>query len=216
MSPRQLLIADIADAAQNGLKRRLNQLDLEQAVYGLDSLDEIALQPVLATAFLDAGFGVYREQRYPADRRKHRVSEGERCDFVLTAEARPLKHPDAAGTLFDPPDALELADAFWLEVKTVTQFTIEGPNPRYSSHLLSTVRQDVTKLSKDPGILHAGLLLVLFTRSQEVAEHDLRIWQDRCLGRGLPIGAPCTRAIPMTDRHGNSVCLVAAYPISRL
>lgn len=209
-------LPDIADAIQSGLQFRLHQIDLEQAVYGLDSLAEVALHPALAAALLEAGFGVYREQRYPADRRKRSHSEGERCDFVLTADARPLKHPDAAGTLFDPADAAELADAFWLEVKIVWQFTVEGPNPRYASELLATVRRDVTKLSKDPGILHAGLLIIMFVQDDAVAEHDLKVWQDRCLMRGLPIGAPARRTLPIADRHGNACCALAVYPVNHL
>lgn len=209
-------IASIADAAQLGLSEAARNRDLEQAVYGMDALDEVALHPTLAEAFTAAGYGVHREQRYPADRQRRALSEGERCDFVLTPDNRALKHPDAAGTLFDPLDALELADAFWLEVKVVSQYLLEGPNRSYSSQLLATVRQDVTKLSKDPGILHAGLLLILFVQDEMIAENDLKVWQDRCLLRGLPIGAPARRSLAITDRHGHGLCAIAAYPVSHL
>lgn len=216
MQLMQISVADIADAIESGLRRRLEQLDLEHAIYGLDSLDELALHPVIEESLRHANFGVYREQRYPADRRKRILSEGERCDFVLTPDGKALSHPDAEGTLFDPADALELGDAFWLEAKIVAQFNCEGPNANYSTQLLSTVRHDVTKLSKDEGILRAGLLLVMFVRDRRVAEHDLNIWQDRCLGRGLPIGAPAMRFIPINDRHGNALCAIAVYPVSHL
>lgn len=211
-----LTVSDIADAVQTGLQRTLAQHDLEQAVYSLDALDEVALHPAIAQSLQEAGFGVFREQRYPADRIRRKVSHGERCDFVLTPDGIPLKHPDAADTLFDPADAVPLGDAFWLEAKVVPQFTIDGPNRYYASQLLSTVRQDVTKLSKDSGILHAGLLIVLFVSEERVAEHDLGIWQDRCLQRGLPIGAPARRLFGMTDRHGNRVCAISAYPVNHL
>jgi len=78
------------------------------------------------------------------------------------------------------------------------------------------VRQDVAKLSKDPGILHAGLLIVLFVREAMVAEHDLGVWQDRCLQRGLPINAPSTRVIAMTNRLGHGVCAVSVHRVSHL
>lgn len=208
--------ADIADAIETGLKRQCEQLDIEQAVYGLDALDEVAIHPSLAAALRAAGYGVYREQRYPADRTRRKASEGERCDFVLTRDGLPLLQPDAAGTLFDPPDAVELSDAFWLEVKVVAQFTTDGPNRNYASQLMSSVRHDVTKLSKDPHILHAALLLIMFVRDERIANHDLRIWQDRCLERGLPIGAPSQRFITMTDRHGNGLCAIAVYPVNHL
>lgn len=213
---RAWIIADLADAVEAGLRRRIGELDLEQAVYGLDSLDELRLHRILAEALQEGGFGVFREQRYPADRKRRRFSEGERCDLVLTPGGRPLEQPDAAGTLFDAPDAVTLADAFWLEVKIVAQFTVEGPNPNYSSQLLSTIRHDITKLSKDPGILHAGLLIVMFVRDHAVARHDLGIWQSRCVERGQPISAPSQRELPISDRIGNGLCVVSLYPVSHL
>jgi hypothetical protein len=209
-------IADIADVLETGLRERNAQLDAEHAVYGLDALEEVALHPVLAEALALGGFGVHREQRYPADRIRHRESEGRRCDFVLTPDRLPLREPDAKATLFDPPEAVELDEAFWLEVKVVAQFTPEGPNRNYASQLLSTVGQDVTKLSKDPDILRAGILIVLFVRDAIVAEHDLGVWQDRCLERGLPIGAPSLRMLSMTDRLGNGVCAISVYPVNHL
>lgn len=193
----------------------VSQLEREQAVYGLDALDELALHPVLAEVFRRSGHGVYREVRYPSDR-KARESEGERCDFVLTPNGRELAQPGAPGSLFDPADAVELCDAFWLEVKVVSQFTVGGANPYYSSQLLATVRQDVTKLSKDPGILQAGLLIVLFAEDERVAEHDLGAWLDQCLKRGLPIGAPARRTLCINDRLGNRCCAIAVYPVSHL
>ncbi|MCP3902378.1 MAG: hypothetical protein GY715_01985 [Planctomycetes bacterium] len=208
--------ADIADAIEQGIRRRCADFDVEQAVAGIDALDEVALHPVLATALEDAGYGVAREQRYPADRRRRRETEGERCDLVLTPDGRPLRATEARATLFDPPDAVDTDDAFWLEVKAVAQFTEEGPNGNYSAQLLSTVHHDVTKLSKDRDILHAGLLIVLFVAGEPVADHDLGIWQDRCLAKGLPIAAPSRRVLPITDRLGNRVCVAALYPVRHL
>ena len=156
---------------------------------------------------------MFREQRYPADQGKRRESEGERCDLVLTSDNRPLASSERKATLFEPADAVPLDEAFWLEVKTVAQFTIEGPNRNYTSQLLSTIRHDITKLSKDQGILHAGLLIVMYVQSQEVADHDLCIWQDRCLQRNLPIASPSQRSFPISDRLGNGVCVLAFYPV---
>ena len=207
-------LGDIADAVEVGLRREAKRLDTEQAVFGLDVRDEVDLHPLLATALIDAGYGVAREQRYPADRRKRKESEGERCDLVLTPDGRPLQVSEKKATLFDDPDALPLDEGFWLEVKTVAQFTDEGANRNYSSQLLSTVRHDVTKLSKDDGILHAGLLLILFVRDREIAVHDLKVWQDTCLEKGLPIGAPARRDVAVTDRHGHACAAVAVYPVS--
>lgn len=210
------LLGEMADALQSGVTQLNRAIDREQAVYGLDALDEVRLHVSIEQSLRDAGYGVFREQRYPADRKKRRRSEGERCDFVLTPHARPLVREAAQGTLFDDPSAIELDAAFWLEMKVVHQFTTEGANPNYSSQLLSTVRQDVTKLSKDPGILHAGLLLLMFVQDREVCEHDLKIWQDRCLDRGLPIGAPYRREVPIRDRLGNGLIALSLYPVPHL
>lgn len=208
--------ADLADAIEVGLRSHAHALDVEHAVYGLDARDELELQPVIADALATAGYGVEREQRYPSDRAKRKRSEGERCDFVVTPDARDLQQPDAAGTLFDADDAVELSDACWLELKVVNQFTIDGANAAYSTQLLSTVRRDVTKLSKDMDILHAMVVLLLFVASEHVASHDLGVWQDRCLQRSLPIGAPAIRHVPINDRLGNRVCTVAVYPVRHL
>jgi hypothetical protein len=209
-------LADIADALETGLGRAARLLDEEQAVYGLDACDEVELHPRLAQAITEAGYGVHREQRYPADRPKRKASAGERCDFVLTENARPLQSSDAAPTLFADPDAIAPQDALWLEVKVVHQFHLEGANPNYASQLLSTVRQDVYKLSKDPGILHAALLTVLFVDQLDVANHDLEVWQDRCLRRGLPIGASYQRSFELRDRLGNGVCVLSLTPVHHL
>lgn len=208
--------ADITDAIEAGFRRRAAALDAEHAVYGLDALDEVRLHPVIAEALSHEGFGVYREERYPADRRKHRESEGERCDFVLTPGGLPLRVAERKATLFDSPDMVDLDEAYWLETKVVAQYTPEGPNRQYASQLLSTVRHDVAKLAKDPDILHAGLLIVMFVREQAVAVHDLDIWQDRCLRRSLPIAAPSVRHVQITERMGHGICTIALYPVSHL
>ncbi|MBT8485743.1 MAG: hypothetical protein HKO59_13770 [Phycisphaerales bacterium] len=208
-------LADIADEIEATLRREAERCDREQAVRGLDTLDEIDLHPILADGLRHAGYGVAREQRYPSDWKRRRETEGERCDLVLTNDGRPLRVPDRRATLFDDPDAVDLDEALWLEVKVVLQHTEEGPNARYASSLLSTVRQDVAKLSKDDGILHAALLIVLFVADAMVAEHDLGIWQNKCLDRGLPIGAPYRRTREITDRLGNRACVIALYPVGR-
>ena len=209
-------IPDIADAVAAGLRRRAEEIDREQAVTGLDALDEVDLHPILAAALLAAEYGVHREQRYPADRRRRRESEGERCDLVLTPDGRPLREPEARATLFEPPDAVDPDDAFWLEVKVVGQYTQAGANHSYAAQLGSTLRRDVAKLGKDAGILHAGLLIVLFVADARVAEHDLGLWHNRCLRRGLPIGAPSMRPVAITDRLGNGLCAIACYPVRHL
>ncbi len=205
--------ADLADALMAGLGHVEADLARAQSVRGLDGLDEVDLHPELARILSESGLGVHREVRYPASRVRRKKSEGQRCDLVLTPEGASLAEPEAPATLFDDPDAVELGDAFWLEVKVVRQFDETGANRTWASELLSSVREDVAKLSADPEIHHAALLIVLHAASDEVIEHDLGVWQDRCLEKGLPIGAPWRRRMPMLDRLGNTVCAVALYPV---
>ena len=207
-------VADIADAVEAGLVDEAERLDAEHAVYGLDAKDEVQLHPLLAAALQRAGYGVHCEQRYPADRTKSKRSEGERCDLVLTPSGRSLGAPDQATTLFDPPDAVDLDDAFWLEVKVIAQYTCDGPNHNYTSQLLTPARKDVRKLSKDHDTHHAGLLIVLFSQDERVAEHDLAQWLHRALERNLPVQSPSLREFAITDRLGNALCALALYPIA--
>lgn len=58
-------LADMADVVRDALEERERSLRDEQAVRGLDSLDEVALHPMIAGALDTLGFGVLREQPYP-------------------------------------------------------------------------------------------------------------------------------------------------------
>jgi len=210
-------VVELCEIVAGGLHRRAVEADEEQAVYGIDVLDELQLHPLIQQPLRNAGLGVHPEQSYPSDRigRKRR-SEGKRCDIVLTPDERVLVDPEAEATLFEPPDVVPLESAFWLEVKTVSQFTTEGPFPHYSNELLSPVRDDVRKLAQDGLIYHAGLLLVLFTESDVVSKHDLQLWEMRCAQKGYPIASPTVRDFGITDRMGNALCTVALFPVRRL
>ncbi len=205
--------SDIADAVEAGLRRRARDDDAEQAVYGFDALDELRLHPILRDALLAEGFGVWPEQRYPGDWHRARKSEGLRCDLVLTPNGLPLRDPDLRGTLFAHTPATDPEDACWLEVKTVAQYETSGPFRRYSTELFSPVAHDVKKIWNDGLIRMGGLLLVLFTESRTVAEHDLAAWHRRCLDRGYPVAAPAVRGFEITDRIGNRWCAAAVFGI---
>ena len=210
-------VGEILDAVADGLAAVCRGHDQEQSVYGLDALDELRLHPLIVGALRDAGFGVWPEQRYPSDRTGRRSkSLGRRCDLVLTPDGRPLLEPEAERTLFGDDQAVPLEAAYWLEVKTVAQFTMDGPFARYSAELLSPVSQDIRKLSGDRLIFHAGLLLVLFTADRSTAEHDLRAWESRCLDKGYAVAPPLVRHIPIADRLGNAHLALAVYPVRRL
>jgi len=206
---------DIVDAVATGLSDRARQENEEQVVYGFDSLDELGLHPLIQQTLKDAGYGVWPEQRYPSDWSKRKQSEGKRCDIVLTHSADTVGLRDARirGTLFDTPDAVDPEQAYWLEIKTVAQYESDGPFRGYAKELLSPVAEDVKKLWSDALIFHAGLLLILFNESREVATHDLTAWHRRCLDRGYPVAAPAVRGFEINNRIGNGWCAVALFGV---
>lgn len=210
-------ISDIVNPVEIGLAERARADDAEQTIRGFDASDEIALHPLIQGALKSEGFGVFPEQRFPSDQKKRRKSEGRRCDIVLTPDNRPLAQPDVANTLFEPKNAVNLCDAYWLEIKTAAQFTAESePNSRYTAELMQPVRQDVSKLARDEAILHAGVLLLLFSAESRIALHDLDIWRDQCIAKGYPIGAPALRIVPITDRIGHTCATIAVFPVHHL
>lgn len=83
------LTSEIADVVVQGLRRRAEEDDVEQAVYGLDAEDELGLHPLIQVALRTCGWGVWPEQRYPSDWAKPKHSEGQRCDVVLTRDDLP-------------------------------------------------------------------------------------------------------------------------------
>lgn len=205
--------ADIADAVEAGLLARRAMDDAEQAVYGFDTLPELRLQPLIYQALRDAGYGVYTEMRYPGAWNKRKKSEGQRCDCVLTRGGLPLRDPSLRGTLFEGGVAEDADTAYWLEVKTVAQFETSGPFKRYSAELFAPVANDVKKIWNDGIIRFGGLLLVLFTHGQEIAEHDLAAWHARCLEKGIPAATPSVRGFPINDRTGNGWCAIAVFGV---
>ena len=204
---------DIADAVAAGLTLQARADDAEHAVYGFDALDELGLHPIIQRALRDGGFGVWPEQRYPGHWHKTKRSEGLRCDLVLTPDGNALREEAVKDTLFDTGEATDTQAAYWLEVKTVAQYETGGAFKRYSAELLSPVMKDVKKIWSDGVIQHGGLLIVLFTEAQEIAEHDLAVWHERCIRKGFPVGPPAVRGLPITDRIGNRWCSVAVFGV---
>ena len=191
----------LADALADGLARAAADVELEQAVDGLDARKELELHPVLAGALRDAGYHVLAEQRFPRDRQERKRSVGSRCDLVVMPAAEVELDDHTAG------------DAVWMEVKVVAQFHRLGPNRSYAAALQSPVWNDVTKLASDPAIRHGLVLLILFTADALTADHDLEVWRCRAVDRGLHLWPRVQRAVPIGDRLGNRLCTVALFPI---
>lgn len=234
--------AEIVEAAHGALMEREGELGREQAVYGLDALDEVELHPILARGLEQGGWGVLREVPYPTETsRRVLPRERRRCDLVLTPGAGeslldPLverrRRLAAQGTLFEslatqPGPGIDPADAYWLEVKAVGQVAfvrgVPGPNAAYSSLLTSSLSKDLRKLGdqvrlgRDEGdnasLARCGLLLVLFTLDEATARHDLRTAMHRCADDGALARAPEVRVGPIRDRVGNACCACALVEV---
>ncbi len=215
MSEPRWSYEDLADALASGLARASAELELEQAVHGLDVRSELELHPLLHAGLRAAGYGVHPEQRFPRERSLRRRTEGSRCDLVVTPEGLPLVDDAAQLGLFAPTQAMALADAMWIEVKAVAQFRALAPNMAYAQALQRPVWRDVEKLASDPQIAHAAVLLIVFTADAVVPEHDLGVWAARASQRGLPLWPRVQRTLAIGDRVGHRCCTLALLPIER-
>jgi hypothetical protein len=186
-------------------------LRLEQAVYGLDSLDELPLQSLLANK-LGEKYSVAREVHYPSSA-GNKLSHRRRCDLVLTRLGRPLRLDSKPASLFDPPDQASPAEALWLEVKVAAQFRSAGVrHGGYGQQWRTAVVEDLKKMEAEPAIREAGLLLLVFTESQAVLDKDLQLFEDVMVMKEVIAGFRQVRSAPILDRMGHSLCTVALWP----
>ncbi len=183
----------------------------EQAVYGLDSLDELKLHTVLASG-LDKSYSVAREVHYPSSA-GNKLTHRKRCDMVLSAAGRPLKLDARPPTLFDPPNQTEPADAFWMEIKIAYQFGQGGVrHGGYSSQWRNAIVSDLQKMEQETAIQSAGLLLVVFTESTEVFAKDVELFEDVLMIKGVLAGFRQSRSVPILDRMGHRYCSAVIWP----
>jgi hypothetical protein len=213
-------ISDVADRIGQCVAEAEAALKLEQAVYGLDAMDERALQSLLADR-LAAFYAVTREVHYPSSRGA-KLTHRQRCDLVLTPLGVPLeeepKKPEAA-TLFDAIDAARAGprcppdDALWLEVKTAYQFR-EGGNRHggYGAQWRQAVVDDLRKMDADQKIREAGLVLIVFNESGDILEKDLQLFEDVLIKKEVLAGFRQVRSVPITERIGHRLCTAAVWP----
>lgn len=184
---------------------------LEQAVYGLDSLDELQLHALLAN-HLHQHWEVAREVHYPSSvgaKRTHRM----RCDLVLTPPGHPLKRDTEAPSLFDPAKLASPSEGLWLEVKVAYQFR-EGAirHGGYSAQWRNSVVEDLRKMEADPLIREAALVLVVFNESAQVLEKDLELFELVLAQKEVLAGFRQVRSTPILDRIGHQLCTIALWP----
>ena len=226
-------IDQIADLMAESVRQENLRLREEDAVAGIDALDETQIHPILAAAFTQTGLGVLREHHFPTPKKaRPRNSERERCDLVLTHDPSGIlidpvevdrREHELSGTLFAPV-AQEAAamvgtpaeDALWIELKVCGQYEfvsgVPCPNTAYSTGVIRGPAVDIRKLAREKAILFAASALILFAQDEPTARHDLQIAAHKWLDQSLPIREPVVRIVPIDERIGNTVaaiCLTA-------
>ena len=201
----------LADQIQSAIATTEAELRLEQAVYGLDRLDERRMQALLAER-LTPWYEVAREVHYPSTRGR-KLTHRARCDLVLATKGCPLKLDSAEPTLFDPAKTCEPTDALWLEVKVAYQFREGGVRHMgYGSQWRQAVVDDLRKMESEAMVRDAGLVLVVFNESQGVLDKDLELFEDVLARKEVLAGFRQVRSVPIVDRIGHSLCTVAVWP----
>jgi hypothetical protein len=187
------------------------ELRLEQAVYGLDSRDEKALQTMLAEK-LALHYAVAREVHYPSTLGR-KLTHRPRCDLVLTPLGRPLRLDWAPATLFDSPHQCEPAAALWLEVKIAYQYRAGGVrHGGYGAQWRQAVVDDLRKMEADPLIREAALLLIVFNESPDVLNKDLELFETMLMRKEVLAGSRHVQTVPILDRINHRLCSAAIWP----
>jgi len=227
-------IDQIADHIAESILRENARLRAEDAVVGVDGLDETTIHPILESGLRAAGFGVWREFPFPTPKkRRAKNSERERCDLVLTEDpGQPVvdlveidkREHELAGGLFAPVaeqaakvEGTNPEDALWLELKVCGQYEfVSGvpiPNTAYTTGVVLAPATDIKKLAKETAIAHAASILILFATNEDTARHDLQIAVHKWLDKSLPIRSPSIRITPIDERIGNAVAAICVTPV---
>lgn len=197
-------VAEVVELAERALQ-------LEQAVYGIDSFEELKLQSIVA-AGLKQRYEVAREVHYPSSA-GNKLTHRRRCDIVLSPTGRPLKLDSKPASLFDPPNQTAPDAALWLEVKIAKQFKEFGVrHGGYGQQWRTAVVDDLKKIEAEPLIHDAGLLLLVFTESLEVLEKDLQLFEDTLVRKEVLAGFRKGRSTRILDRMGHQFATIALWP----
>ncbi|HEV8293452.1 MAG TPA: hypothetical protein VGP94_16055 [Tepidisphaeraceae bacterium] len=204
-------LSTVTDRLGEAITLAERELQFEQAVYGLDARDELALQNLLAS-HLRRHYEVAREVHYPSSagaKRTHRM----RCDLVLSPKGCPLKLDFVPATLFDNKQACPPSDALWLEVKAAYQFREGGiRHGGYGAQWRSAVVEDLRKIEAEALIREAALVLIVFNESPEILDKDLDLFETVLAQKEVLAGFRHVRSIPILERIGHQLCTVALWP----
>jgi hypothetical protein len=201
----------VADELGRALERAEAEIRLEQAVYGLDSKDELTLHGLLASG-LSGRYEVAREVHYPSSV-GNKLTHRQRCDLVLAPLGKPLKLDRNPPTLFDPPDQCSPEEALWLEIKAAYQFREGGVmHGGYGAQWRNGVVEDLRKMEAESRIKEAGLVLIVFNESNTVLDKDLDLFESVLTQKEVLAGFRQVRTVPIVERIGHRLCTVALWP----
>jgi len=201
----------LADNLGQVIRQAEQDLRLEQAVYGLDSKDELTLHELLADG-LQRFYDVAREVHYPSSAGK-KLTHRQRCDLVLTEKGRLLRLDSDPPTLFDPANLCDPVDALWLEVKVAYQYREGGVrHGGYGPQWRGGVVEDLRKMQAEENIHYAGLVLIVFNESEPILEKDLQLFEDVLTQKEVLAGFRHVRMIPILERMGHRLCTAALWP----
>lgn len=201
----------LADEMGAVLAQAESDIRLEQAVCGIDSREETAIQALLADG-LKTHYEVAREVHYPSSVGK-KLTHRQRCDLVLTPNGRALRLDVAPPTLFDAPNLCAAGEALWLEVKVAYQFREGGVrHGGYGAQWRSAVVNDLRKMEAEEMIRDAGLVLVVFNESSAILEKDLDLFETVLAQKEVLAGFRQVRSTEIWERIGHRVCTVAVWP----
>lgn len=201
----------MADRIGDFLRQAEDRIRLEQAVYGLDALEEVRWHPLLEEG-LKKHYEVSREVHHPSSAGS-KLTHRRRCDLVLSPKGHPLRLDRSPPTLFDPAEPTEPERALWLEVKVAHQFhSAEQRDARYGSQWQKGIIEDLLKMDREDRIHQAGLLLVVFNESAEVLDKDLELFEVLLAQKEVLAGDRQVRSVGIWDRMGHRVCTAALWP----
>ncbi len=201
----------MADRIGGFLAEAEARLRLEQAVYGLDALEEVRWHPMLEEG-LKKHYEVAREVHYPSSA-GNKLTHRRRCDLVLSPPGHPLRLDRSPPTLFDPAEPTPPEGALWLEVKVAHQYRqLDRPDTRYGAQWQKGIVEDLRKMEGDDRIFHAGLLLIVFNESAEVLNRDLELFEMLLAQKEVLAGDRQVRSVPILDRMGHRLGTAALWP----
>jgi hypothetical protein len=201
----------LADRIIDVFERAERLSRLEQAVYGVDSLDELPLQALVADE-LASHYAIAREVHYPSSvgrKRSHRA----RCDVVLMPHGHTLAPEADQADLFSPAHPCLPEEALWMEMKVAHQYRSPGVrHGGYGGQWRGGVVEDLRKMEQDPRICHAALLLVVFCESSELLAKDLDLFENVLVQKEVLAGFRQVRQTTLWDRMGHRLAAISLWP----